>query len=338
MVKTYIRPSDPTSWPGQPPYTNANGLGGSNYAANIWVFWPLPSALTAPVFQGAGNENNYRAAPPYYFPGTDCPSSLYNSMPDGLSTTVILAQRDRNCADAGHVEEGPAWRFVPGVFPGRDRDLSAFGCYMATNSTLTCPDYNQNNSPFEISPNPFTACVVAETQSGHPGAMNIVMGDASVRGVTSGISNKTWEIACYPADGQVVGADRRSTFRPDSAGSLHDLFLRPGGFSREAAALTHARTPPARGAGNTPRRAAPARPAVPPSCVRRSLAHAYRHCRQRPLQRCIQRERDLVRRQRHGDAPVCRRLCVMPITVLLYTKPMRCRLLTRPKCLISTAG
>jgi prepilin-type N-terminal cleavage/methylation domain-containing protein len=207
VVKTFICPADPTSWPGQSLYLNANGLGGSNYAANIWVFWPLPSATKAPVFQGAGNENNYRAAPPNYFPTTDGPSSLSNSMPDGLSTTVIFAERYRNCADAGHVEEGPAWGFVPGVFPGRDRDLSAFGCYTATNSTLTCPDYNQGNSPFEISPNPLTACVGTETQAGHAGAMNIVMGDASVRGVVSGITNKTWEIACYPADGQVVGTD-----------------------------------------------------------------------------------------------------------------------------------
>ena len=36
--------------------------------------------------------------------------------------------------------------------------------------------------------------------------MNVVMGDASVRGVTAGISNHTWELACYPADGQVLPA------------------------------------------------------------------------------------------------------------------------------------
>jgi prepilin-type N-terminal cleavage/methylation domain-containing protein len=177
VVKSFICPSDSTNWPGVGQYQNSRGYGSCSYSGNVWVFNPFS------------------------------PGNLLTAMPDGTSNCVIFAERYLNCA--GHVG-GPAWGFTI-IWTGGRQDTPMFGCDSAFPELANplggvCPDYNQGGTPFQVSPAP-SACIQTTLQGIHPGAMQVGMGDGSVRGVSGSISNSTWEHACYPNDGTVLSAD-----------------------------------------------------------------------------------------------------------------------------------
>jgi hypothetical protein len=122
-------------------------------------------------------------------------------MPDGTSNTVVFAERYRNCAGAA---DGPAWGWIE-PYPGPPmEDEPAFGC--ATAGIGSCPDYNWRNVPFQVAPSQAT-CNIYTLQGAHAGSMQIGMGDGCVRSVSSGISERTWELACYPNDGNPLPSD-----------------------------------------------------------------------------------------------------------------------------------
>lgn len=50
-------------------------------------------------------------------------------------------------------------------------------------------------------------CVYTTIQTPHSQGMVVGMGDGSIRIVSSGISTRTWEYACYPKDGVVLPGD-----------------------------------------------------------------------------------------------------------------------------------
>jgi prepilin-type N-terminal cleavage/methylation domain-containing protein len=171
VVKTFICPSDGTSWPtGQ--YLNNRGYGSCSYACNVWVFDP----------KGTG--------------------SLNNAMPDGTSNVIMFTERYINCAGR---QDGPAWAFTI-AYPGPGQDVPAFGCATAGWPQIGCPDYNQGTTPFQIAPKP-ADCIYSTIQGAHSTSIQVGMGDGSVRGVTAAVSRRTWEWACYPNDGNPLPAD-----------------------------------------------------------------------------------------------------------------------------------
>jgi len=50
-------------------------------------------------------------------------------------------------------------------------------------------------------------CDRARSQALHSGTANVLLADGSVRGVSSGVSQPTWQIAVLPADGLTLGTD-----------------------------------------------------------------------------------------------------------------------------------
>ncbi|HEY1860360.1 MAG TPA: DUF1559 domain-containing protein [Gemmataceae bacterium] len=65
---------------------------------------------------------------------------------------------------------------------------------------------HSNIGKFQLQPSQ-VQCNPALTQAIHPGAIQVGMGDGSVRLVTSSISPQTWYYACCPNDGMVLGPD-----------------------------------------------------------------------------------------------------------------------------------
>jgi prepilin-type N-terminal cleavage/methylation domain-containing protein len=171
VVKTFLCPSDPSSWPNQPRYLNNRGYASCSYAGNAWVFDPRG------------------------------PGSMATAMPDGTSNTVVFVERYLNC---NNYVDGPAWGYIY-PFTGPDKDAAMFGCASA-GLPLSCPDYNHGNTGFQVHPEP-SACDPYTIQGTHPGTMQVALGDGSVRGVSGSISTRTWEYACYPFDGMVLPAD-----------------------------------------------------------------------------------------------------------------------------------
>jgi prepilin-type N-terminal cleavage/methylation domain-containing protein/prepilin-type processing-associated H-X9-DG protein len=183
VIKTYVCPSDATSgtWGSGPNLDRVNGSkpaqGSTNYAGNIWVFPPSPQSLTAAI-------------------------------PDGTSNTVVLAEIYQNCGLSAH-PDGPAWAWIEPWQGPPSVNVAMFGCSTARSSikqTLSCRDYNQGGTAYQIAPSPAN-CIYTTIQSPHPGAGNVGMGDGSVRQVSSGVSTRTFELACYPNDGQVLPSD-----------------------------------------------------------------------------------------------------------------------------------
>jgi hypothetical protein len=184
LIKTYICPGDGSTWPGMAPGLNKKGWGGASYSGNIWVFDP------------------------------SAPRPITTAMPDGTSNQVILAERYLNCANNGN---GVAWGFIY-PFSSPDRTSAMYGCWTWAESTTNggnfpaaivstrCPDYNQGGVGFQVLPT-IANCQSNALQGCHPGAMQVGMGDGSVRGVTQNISTSIWQKANYPKDGQVLPND-----------------------------------------------------------------------------------------------------------------------------------
>jgi len=199
-VRAYLCPSDPGS-------ETMTGFG-----------WALSSQPATPLEPAT---SNYGANVLVFDPSVN--RTLINSMPDGLSNTVTVAHRMRFC-DAEFV-----WGAGQGAWTGwavnlqnmgNAREMGVFGMptYFARNglnqtaqNELGVPNARMNiqfNSavPFFATP-PRGFCQPHALTSPHTGVMLALLGDGSVRTATTSISSATWQNACIPNDGVVLGND-----------------------------------------------------------------------------------------------------------------------------------
>jgi prepilin-type N-terminal cleavage/methylation domain-containing protein len=104
---------------------------------------------------------------------------------DGTSNTVMFAERYNVCQGYGIMWAWPA------------------GGYYTPDFADTLGTGYQT---FQVKPS-IANCLVTVPQSSHTGGMMICMGDASTRLVSSGVSATTWQAACTPAGGEVLGSN-----------------------------------------------------------------------------------------------------------------------------------
>jgi type II secretory pathway pseudopilin PulG len=182
-----VCPSDATA-PGNllvlPPYNAFPGpyyAGVTTYAGNVAVFNPFPKSLT-------------------------------NSMPNGTSNTVLVAERYAACiSDVNGDTFWPYWAYVVPM-PGDSQSPPGFGwtTFGGANFSGGNPeaDYSSGNLTFQVAPTPAN-CLSAVTQTAHVGGMQVGLGDGSVRTVAGSVSVTTWRTACGDPQyvGQVLGSD-----------------------------------------------------------------------------------------------------------------------------------
>jgi prepilin-type N-terminal cleavage/methylation domain-containing protein len=203
-VKTYLCPADPG------PTTTGNPT------SFTWAFNNQTTPATEPA------TSNYAANVMVFDPSVN--KTLTNSMPDGLSNTIIVAHRMRWC-DASVVWGGPGQGAFTGwalhqFQTGNTRDSGYFG--MPTYNALRGLNVTRQNEfgvpsqrmdfwqsstvPFYANPLP-GYCQPHVPTSPHTAVMITGLGDGSVRTATTSITGTTWRNACIPDDGNVLGSD-----------------------------------------------------------------------------------------------------------------------------------
>lgn len=170
---TYICPSDGTSGPeGVNRWSSGNSFGASNYPANVQAF-----------------GNWFRNQPrPFDKP-------RFKDLTDGTSHTVGFAERYAVCPTPSSPSNGRmAWL---GTIPTPQYDPVFAPNDGSSNPMISPPQ----DAPAGDRCNPFT------TQSAHPGAMNVLSFDGSVRSVSSSIDTLTWTAVILPDDGAIIGGE-----------------------------------------------------------------------------------------------------------------------------------
>jgi prepilin-type N-terminal cleavage/methylation domain-containing protein/prepilin-type processing-associated H-X9-DG protein len=171
---TYVCPSDTSMEPNGLVLTSNGtpGLGGTSYVPNI---------------QALGHF--YMTQPSYKVHPT------VESMSDGSSNTIVFVER---LAGAPNWDGGrTAWL---GVIPGPE-----YNPFFGASDENGDPARYAYNPPQDVSSREDASA--ARCQSGHPGGMNVLLGDGSVRVIFPQISSPTWIHAVMPRDGCTLGAD-----------------------------------------------------------------------------------------------------------------------------------
>jgi len=107
---------------------------------------------------------------------------------DGTSNTMIMAEKAALCQGFG--------------------SLWAHGSWNPPYMTMYYSPMTSNGPGSKFQENPTPAnCNVLVAQSYHTGGMNTLLGDGSVRFLTSQISPITWQFVNEPADGNVLPSD-----------------------------------------------------------------------------------------------------------------------------------
>jgi prepilin-type processing-associated H-X9-DG protein len=171
----YICPSDTSMEPnGMILEAGTPGLGGTSYVANIQAlgcfYMTQPSYQTHPTVE---------------------------SWTDGSSNTIVFVERLAGAPDYG--DGRAAW---VGVVPVPE--FNPF--YGATDPSNKLDPAHYYDVPPQDCPAVADASS-ARCQSGHPGGINALLGDGSVRNISPYISKQTWVNAILPNDGQVLGND-----------------------------------------------------------------------------------------------------------------------------------
>jgi prepilin-type N-terminal cleavage/methylation domain-containing protein len=187
VVKTYQAPADgvqgtldyPSGYgDGSNPWynwMNAHTFATTNYVLNTQVFGN-PNNKPGDVWDGWNLDHSTK-------------SLAVQRIQDGTSNTVFFAERRASCPLSWMVGGKTISSYVS--FP-----------YEYPNA----PIFHGGNGPPQFGTTN-TNCDPLRIHALSAGAMNAGMGDGSVRTVSSGVSALTWQQACDPQDGAVLGSD-----------------------------------------------------------------------------------------------------------------------------------
>jgi prepilin-type N-terminal cleavage/methylation domain-containing protein len=163
----YLCPSDTSTNNGFPTNRPTADWAATNYAANYLLF--------GGVVTGNGRQGKFRIG----------------NIPDGTSNTLMFAEKLGGCTS----DNGALW-----AFPG-----PAWGNQYAA-LFANQPAYPSWNQPPQFGIIQMQ-CDFGRATALHTGSCQVVMADSSVRGVSDGVSQITWQIVSVPDDNQVVPAD-----------------------------------------------------------------------------------------------------------------------------------
>ena len=175
-MPAYHCPSDPSGTSdglSQVIIHNANQYAYGNYGANYLVF---------------GDPRRQ---------STEGAARFVRSFPDGLSRTMMYAEKYGSCVLGGNLNAEEAWsnQWCNSNPPFRPA-FCMNGRFPPTTPYSPC-------LPFQSSPDWKQGCEGWRAQAIHNGGINVCMSDGSVRFITENISDSTWASLADPRDGAV---------------------------------------------------------------------------------------------------------------------------------------
>jgi prepilin-type N-terminal cleavage/methylation domain-containing protein len=189
MVKVYQNPSDPSVSSD----ASYGGINNSGYAANAQVFGVVGANGTL-LSTGSGSNLDGVARVP-------------QSFQDGTSNTILFTEKYGRCnlsLPPGYDWNGTywdwGWIYYPWYLGSPFFACDYYGNYPAAIG-LT--------SIFQVKPTPWqgSACDPSRAQAPRMGGILVLLGDASSRLVSQGVSPATWWAACTPSGGDSLGND-----------------------------------------------------------------------------------------------------------------------------------
>ena len=181
---------------------NAMGQGGTSYAANAQVFAPVMDE-TVPTGLLAGDSG--RMFPQTTDNFTDRGAALAR-IEDGTSNVIFFTHSYGKCGGWN----GTAWGWGQGrkAFPQEQLGSGNYEPWSRAsyNGQVFMALPSNPLGVFQNQPN-LNVCTPEIPATPHLDTMFVALGDGSVRSVGPTISLHTWNMACMPNDGGVLGAD-----------------------------------------------------------------------------------------------------------------------------------
>jgi len=206
-VKTYQNPSDPSAtgnWIDPNAYnalgiTNPYAFGG--FAANAQVFG-LVDPNGSLLGTGTGGFDVWNGV-----------ASIPGTFSDGTSNTILVTEKYARCnwqPGQSNPNNGTYWDQPWCALPISTYSFGYTGCpFFESDYFGIYPTAIGLTSVFQAAPSPWStsACDPTRAQAPRSAGILTLLGDASVRLVSSGVSATTWWNACRPGDGQALGSD-----------------------------------------------------------------------------------------------------------------------------------
>jgi prepilin-type N-terminal cleavage/methylation domain-containing protein len=178
IIKTFSCPSDATLSSGTPSNRGPDWAG-TSYAANFALF-------------GNVRVNN-----------ADQASFKIGNIPDGTSNTITFADSyGGRTSDHGQLWAFPGWDWA-----GDGRYNAVFAWGGNTTRFGVGMGWGSWNQPPLFGVTQTAATDRTRVYANHSGTCLVALADGSVRGVGAGVTQPTWQNACVPNDGQVLGGN-----------------------------------------------------------------------------------------------------------------------------------
>jgi prepilin-type N-terminal cleavage/methylation domain-containing protein/prepilin-type processing-associated H-X9-DG protein len=205
QVSTFHCPSDPNAG-----VLEQNGGASSRYHSNYMVNWgnthfaqdkPTSYANYPNPFVGPNGDT----VPFMGAPFTSNESKDFSSFLDGTSNTLLMSE-----VVVGLDQSAASGWDIRGDFFNDDRGCAMFMTYTAPNSMTPDNIYTTEcNYPYQTNPPCIktTAPTFAASRSFHPGGVNSLLGDGSVRYFKNTVSLPVWRALSTLAGNEVVSSD-----------------------------------------------------------------------------------------------------------------------------------
>lgn len=174
VVQPFLSPQDP-----------GGGDGRSSWAwggANLLYNWQVFGGAT---FTGTGWWQN------------DARAALQRSFSDGTSNTIIIGTGYINCTSGVRNWAHPGW----------DGPTTSTATPPVTTYQVYAGFFAKWSDQLPQQSPPAAACDPSLAQAFGAGGLQVALGDASVRNLSTGLSYGTWRAALLPADGVPLGSD-----------------------------------------------------------------------------------------------------------------------------------